>query len=1011
MSSHGGQGTTDPGRDRNGDSNRDIQGTEMLAAALSVDTSALPRRGSHQAFRIEGTERVWLVLDGALDLFLAGESAQGEPGRRRLLVTLSSGTLCFGAAGSPEAPAPLAVPRNGCKLAETSLAQLMALVTDQQLRVAIAEGVDHWVRALGATAGLASSPPRLRIASAPAQLTLSSGEAIQAGCGLVLWVLGGSDSLRVRDQTESAPPSGVALPITHRHWVRAAADTGCTLVSTESLLQGQAAAQSIAAYQAWILTARQSAIARGEAAERSRAAAYERASTRQVDGSLWALAFVLDRRRRAPVALSANPLINAIWILADHFALPRPEVERLRPALAAADPILALTQRAGLFTRAVELDEGWWRDDHGPLIVPDRSGGGLSVLLPRKGRGYDCIDPTTGVRRRMNAEHAARLDTEARTLYRPFPDRELKPSEILKFGLRGSSREAAIVVALILAVGLLSLTLPLLTELILDPIIPLAETGQLLVVVIAILVAGFAQQGFSLLQGLFLLRMEGRVTMQVEAAVWDRLLKLPSKFFRDYSAGDLANRAMSVDAMRRTLSGIALSSITHGVVGLFSVGLMLYYQWRLTLGVLVVVLVYAVFAVYAGRRVMSLNRAMLKLGGQLQGTVLHLLEALTKLRVAGGERNAFSQWAGSYARLQSLGFEQQGLENALTVFKAGFMNFALVAVILMISWQGHEILAFYRTPETWAEVDSLSLQEIMPTGRFVAFHVAFGHFMGATFGLIEVLVQFSIIPAYYERFQPILSAATEADSGAADPGEVRGDIELESVSFRYGPDEPLVLKEVSLHAAPGDLIAIVGPSGAGKSSLMHLILGFDAPESGSVYLDGKDIASLDKHAMRRSLGVVLQSGRLLAGTLYQNIAGGAQLSRDQVMEAVRLAGLEQDVEAMPMGLDTHLSEGATTLSGGQRQRLMIARAIVNRPRVLLFDEATSALDNDTQETVTRSLNALNSTRILIAHRLSTVIDADRIYVLDKGELVESGNYRELMAKDGLFAAMARRQIL
>jgi ATP-binding cassette subfamily C protein len=391
--------------------------------------------------------------------------------------------------------------------------------------------------------------------------------------------------------------------------------------------------------------------------------------------------------------------------------------------------------------------------------------------------------------------------------------------------------------------------------------------------------------------------------------------------------------------------------------------------------------------------------------------VLRLLDGLTKLRVAGAESGAFARWAEDYGQLQRVSFDQQRLENLLAVFKSGFSQFAMVAVIIAISWQGHEILAFYQTPENWAQIDSRQLQAVMPTSRFVAFHVALGQFLGGVFGLIAILVRLSILPAYYERVEPILSQATEHSSGALDPGEIEGDIAIEDVVFRYTPEGPKVLDGVSLRAAPRELIAVVGPSGAGKSSLVRVLLGFEAPESGSVFLDGQDIQTLDKHAMRRAFGVVLQSGTLLSGSIYQNIAGGTALSRDQVMDAVHLAGLAEDIAALPMGLDTHVSEGATTFSGGQRQRLMIARALVHRPRVLIFDEATSALDNRSQQLVTQGVETLNCTRILIAHRLSTIMHADRIYVLDHGRLVEQGGYQELLEHNGLFAAMARRQQL
>ncbi len=262
----------------------------------------------------------------------------------------------------------------------------------------------------------------------------------------------------------------------------------------------------------------------------------------------------------------------------------------------------------------------------------------------------------------------------------------------------------------------------------------------------------------------------------------------------------------------------------------------------------------------------------------------------------------------------------------------------------------------------------------------------------------------------YERLEPILETVPEVDESKSEPGELAGEIEFSHVSFRYQEDGPLILDGVSFRAGPGEFIALVGPSGAGKSTCLRLILGFEKPTVGSIYFDGQDLSGLAVQSVRRQIGVVLQSGRPMAGSIFSNIMGSANLGVDAAWEAARMAGLEEDIKAMPMGMHTVISEGAETFSGGQKQRILIARAIVHRPRIILFDEATSALDNRTQEIVSRSLEGLKATRIVIAHRLSTIQNADRIYVIDDGRVVEEGTYGDLLRNNGPFAHLAERQI-
>ena len=299
---------------------------------------------------------------------------------------------------------------------------------------------------------------------------------------------------------------------------------------------------------------------------------------------------------------------------------------------------------------------------------------------------------------------------------------------------------------------------------------------------------------------------------------------------------------------------------------------------------------------------------------------------------------------------------------------------------------------------------------MLSEGAFMAFICAFNQFLRDCLKMSMALITSLNIITLYERVKPILEEVPESSEHSTDPGELVGDIEMNSISFRYHEEQPLVLNDVSFKINQGEMVAFVGTSGSGKSTIMRLLLGFESPEAGSIYYDNDAYDSMNKDLVRRQIGVVLQSGALMSGSIYKNIVGNSELTLEDAWEAARMAGMEEDIKNMPMEMHTVISEGAGTFSGGQRQRLMIARAIAHKPRLLFMDEATSALDNRTQNIVSESLDKLQATRIVIAHRLSTVRNADRIYVLDKGTIVESGSYDELMDQNGIFSSLAKRQI-
>ncbi|HEX8111795.1 MAG TPA: NHLP bacteriocin export ABC transporter permease/ATPase subunit, partial [Kofleriaceae bacterium] len=568
-----------------------------------------------------------------------------------------------------------------------------------------------------------------------------------------------------------------------------------------------------------------------------------------------------------------------------------------------------------------------------------------------------------------------------------LPARPIGAREFLAFAMRGRGRDLVRIALVGVAAGALTVATPLATGLVFDSIIPGAARGQLLYLALGLLVGAVASGLFEITRSLSLLRLEGRTGAALQAAVWDRLIDLPVSFFRDQTAGDLADRAAGVDTIRHDLSANLVTMVLATGFGLVNAVLLFYLDLALGLWAGLLFAVPVVVATAAAARLLGRHRDATQLQGRLAGLVLQLVRGITKLRVAGAEVRAYARWAELLHRQRWLALRTRA---PLQVFGAVYPIAATLLLYALIL--GHR-------------------DGTMTTGAFIAFMSAFNIVLysllqtaGSTLAILHVVPTF-------RRLAPILAARSEIDERKSDPGELDGEIEIAHVSFRYAPGTPYVLSDVSLHIRPGEFVAIVGPSGSGKSSLLRLLLGFERPTAGHVYYSGQDLEHVDLRKIRRQIGVVLQTSQLMSGDIFTNVVGSSELGRDEAIEALRMAGFGPDLAALPMGLHTLISEGGSTLSGGQRQRLLIARAIVKRPRILYFDEATSALDNETQAHVSDSIEKLEATRVVVAHRLSTIIHADRIVVLDHGRVVQSGTYAELIAQPGVFAELARRQLL
>jgi ATP-binding cassette subfamily C protein len=640
--------------------------------------------------------------------------------------------------------------------------------------------------------------------------------------------------------------------------------------------------------------------------------------------------------------------------------------------------------------RHVHLRDGWWRTESGPLLGSRADEGTPVALLPSGPGRYVLVDPVDGRRSPVTPDLAGTLASTAVMLYRPFPDRALRALDLLRFGLFGGRRDLLVTVVAGLAASLLALIVPLASGYAFDVLMPDKLKGTLLLLGVGLVVAAFTSAGLSLLQGFVLTRAESRSDAAVQAAIWDRLLGLPPTFFRRFEVGDLGNRAMAIAGIRQIASSTVLASAMGVGQALSSLGLLVAFDVRLGLLALVLVALHIGLLAWGGLIKLRRQRTASAIEGKLSAMALELIGGITRLRVAGAEARGLARWAHLLQTYRAAMLRAGLASTTLAAWSAAFSVLVNLALFIAVAPGGGVTL---------------------DVGSYVAVAAAFAQCIGAIGALAtSALTLLEAVPLY-ERARPILQARPEASALQTHPGRLTGAVRLEHVSFRYRPDGPLILDDVSLEIRPGESLAVVGPSGSGKSTLLRLLLGFERPERGRVLYDGNDLAAVDAREVRRQIGVVLQDGAVTADSILRNIVGAAPLTVQDAWEAARLAGFDTDIRGLPMGMYTRVPEGGASFSGGQRQRLMIARALVRRPRLVYFDEATSALDNATQAVVSGSLDEIGASRVLIAHRLSTVQHADQIVVLSGGRVVQRGRYEELAEQDGLFSELARRQVV
>lgn len=661
------------------------------------------------------------------------------------------------------------------------------------------------------------------------------------------------------------------------------------------------------------------------------------------------------------------------------------------------DPLEAIARASRIRTRRVILSGTWWESDCGALLAYTAEEENPVALLPVGSNGYEIFDPEQRRRIPLNADTARLISPVAFMFYRPFPERALKTLDILKFATRGRTKDIITLLLMGILTSFLEMLTPQATGILIDNAVPDANRGLIFQIALGLLTVTAASTCFELIQSIATSRLQTLANIETQTAVWDRLLKLRVSFFRKYSTGDLQSRVSSITHIHQILSGSVLTTIFNAFFSLLNLGLLFVYSTQLALIALLIALVNIIVTNVAGTLTRKTMLPLEEIQGEVFGLTVQLIGGVSKLYVAGAEERAFAYWSKRFTRQLKLMLSTQAIENAVSFFNtilptiSSILIYSVVVTFIIQNYQTQGNIGF-------------------STGTFLAFNAAFGTFLGGATSLSNTIMQVLEVSVLWERAKPILEELPEVDDDKTDPGRLNGGVKLDRVSFRYREDGPLTLDKVSIEAKPGEFIALVGPSGSGKSTTVRLLLGFEQTEEGTIYYDGQDLSGLDISAVRRQLGVVLQNGRINSASIFENISGGALVTMDEAWEAARMAGFAEDVQQMPMGMHTVISEGGTNLSGGQRQRLLIARALVLKPKILIFDEATSALDNRTQAIVSESLEQLNVTRIVIAHRLSTIRNADCIYVIASGQVLQQGNFEQLMAQEGIFAELMARQV-
>ena len=624
------------------------------------------------------------------------------------------------------------------------------------------------------------------------------------------------------------------------------------------------------------------------------------------------------------------------------------------------------------------------------VMVTSLADSGAVITVVRNGAGvYVYKDPKTGKNVTVHKPEEQKIGNEAYCFYRPLPLRSLTLKDLIRYMTDSvDSWDIASFIIASLMVTLVGMILPKLNHILMGEVVKYGSLQLLGAVMSFMLFAMISSFMLSIIKSFVQSRIRTKLSVNVQAAAMMRVLSLPAGFFKKYSSGELSQYLSYVNSLCTTLVDSIFSTAITGVFSLVYLTQIFSYAKSLVIPSLVVSVLTLGLSIAGNIAQSQINKELMEISAQERGLTYALMGGVEKIRLSGAENRVFTKWLDLYTRGADLKFNPPVLVKFQKVFNAAITLTGTIVMYFIAVKSGVSVADYY------------------------AFNTAYAYVSSALSAITSVALAAATVKPSLELIRPLMEAEPEKHSGRESVATITGNIELSHVTFRYEKEGRKIIDDLSLKIPARQYVAIVGKTGCGKSTLLRLLLGFEQPESGAIFYDRKDIQTLDLGSLRKLIGTVLQEGELFSGSIFENITISApNLSLQEAWDSAEIAGIADDIRAMPMGMSTVLQEGGGGISGGQKQRIMIARAVAPKPKLLLLDEATSALDNITQKQVSDALDRMRCTRIVIAHRLSTIRHCDRILVMDGGKIVEDGKYEQLIEKGGVFAELVERQRL
>jgi NHLM bacteriocin system ABC transporter ATP-binding protein len=832
----------------------------MLAEGSSVNFFGEPYFfKSNDPLLLDDRDTIWFVQSGSLALFAINVQNGIPKGRRRYLFSVKAGEAMFcatltSAAGQYQI---LAVALEATELLQVTKAEFCKSAGEDKTAI---DRIERWVNHLGSAVSEINSPILPTPAKTPGCTVLGSLEVFQPS-DKVVWVqiLQGQANLLGFDELQLDSDIG-RIPLERHLWLQAIAILEIDSIESKDIHNYNILLNGLHHLQTFVLQAIVQLEQQQTRAELVRTQERERLNNSAIANTINDFANIFDvQNSNSPVKQPLNSdeallfAAGAVGKALDITIHPPAKSEDLRRV---RDPQGAIARASRIRIRRITLRDEWWHQDSGPILAYTLADNRPVAVLPISDTRYEIIDPLQQTRVRCDKKTAATLSPQAYTFLRPLPVETRSFTDLLHFALRGQSKELLTILFAGIATTLLGMITPQATAILIDGAIPDADRSLLFQLGLGLLATTLGATLFQLTQAVAIVRLETFADTSTQAAVWDRLLKLKASFFRDYSIGDLSSRVSVISQIRSKLSNTLLKSFFSGVFSLLNLGLLFYYSVPLALIATFVAAINIAVTIISGILTLRKVRPLLNQQGLLFGMMVQIIGGVAKFRVAGAEARAFAYWGRQYRHQLHLMLGTQGIEDNMVV-----INNILAALTPAV------IFAFATDLLQHSQADGG-----ISTGTFLAFNAAFGTFISGATSLSSTVVDILEVLPLWERAQPILQATPEVDANKTDPGRLSGRVEIKHIVFRYRAHSDLTLDDVSLRVEPGEFIALVGSSGSGKSTLFRLLLGFDSPESGSIFYDGQELAGLDVNAVRRQLGVVLQNSRLMSASMFENMA-------------------------------------------------------------------------------------------------------------------------------------------